>query len=49
MGQEIPVRVSGRDAHDQAKRRALIKNWRDFTGKIIDIRAPLIVFFVRER
>jgi hypothetical protein len=41
--------VSSRDARNQAKRRALLKNWQDFTGKIIDIRARLIVFFVRER
>jgi hypothetical protein len=49
MGQAIPVRVSDRDARGQAKRRALMKNWRDFTGKITDIRARLIVFFSRER
>jgi hypothetical protein len=45
MGQKIPMRVSGRDAGDQAKWRAQVKNWRDFTAKIIDIRAHLIVFF----
>jgi len=49
MGQAIPVRVSGRDARGQAKRHALIKIWRDFTGKITDVRAHLIVFFSGER